>query len=108
MRVRKRHGLPGHTGEGRRPPESPAWFSIARVVCQVSGTTNHRRESMKRRVAMTCVALALLLGARPGRAGDQPPKEPDKPAENKPAILSAKPLKIDPKDDPLRKLLKER
>jgi hypothetical protein len=38
----------------------------------------------------------------------QPQKPPDKPQVKLPALLSAKTLKVDPKDDELRKLLKAR
>jgi hypothetical protein len=52
--------------------------------------------------------LILILNALPGRAGERPPGPPDRPEVKRPAVLSAKPLKIDPKDDALRRLLKER
>jgi hypothetical protein len=55
---------------------------------------------------MSLCLLMTLAGSSPS----QPPPEklPTRPAEKPPALLTAKPLKVDPKDDELRKLLKAR
>ena len=55
------------------------------------------------------ISLCLLLTLA-GRSASQPPSEkpPTRPEEKPPALLTAKPLQIDPKDDELRKLLKAR
>jgi hypothetical protein len=53
---------------------------------------------------LACTALAAtLVAAATGLAG-QRPEQPDK----EPPIRLGPPLRVDPKDDPLRKLLKER
>jgi hypothetical protein len=53
-----------------------------------------------------CLLIALV-GYSSAQAAEQQ-KPPDQPEVKLPALLSAKPLKIDPKDDELRKLLKAR
>jgi hypothetical protein len=56
------------------------------------------------------LTLCLLL-ATLGHSIEQPAppqKSPDKPRLRLPALLSSQPLKEDPKDDPMRKLLKAR
>ncbi len=50
--------------------------------------------------------LMTLVGNSAAQAPSQKP--PDQPEEKLPALLAAKPLKEDPKDDELRKLLKAR
>jgi uncharacterized protein (TIGR00725 family) len=102
------HGRGGHRPDRRASREMVATADEVIALLEESRRPPWWRESMKPLVEMLCLALVLVLSALPGRAGDPPPGQPDGPAANKPAILSAKPLKIDPRDDPLRKLLKER
>jgi hypothetical protein len=55
---------------------------------------------------MLCLLLAMLHHSV-GQAA-QPPKAPDKPKLQLPALVAGAPLKEDPKDDAVRKLLKAR
>jgi hypothetical protein len=54
------------------------------------------------------LSFSLLLMVAGYSAAQAPPPPPDQPETKLPALLTAKPLKEDPKDDELRKLLKAR
>ena len=55
------------------------------------------------------MSLYLLMTLAGSSASQPPPKKPPaRPEEKVPTLLTAKPLKVDPKDDELRKLLKAR
>jgi hypothetical protein len=54
------------------------------------------------------LCLLMVLAGNSAAQAPQTEKPPDRPKVKLPALLSAKPLKDDPKDDELRKLLKAR
>ena len=54
------------------------------------------------------LSFSLLLMLASNSAAQAPQPQPDQPETKLPALLTAKPLKEDPKDDELQKLLKAR